>query len=95
MRILKKIVIGLVIFLVVLGIAGFFIALGIFTRLFALLSAVEMAYAYFVIHAPQGFFPILNKGELALLFLVSFLIMLILGAGKYSLERYVLKRELF
>src|SRR5216117_4618754 len=46
-------------------VGGFLIAFGLFTRLAAFISSGEMAVAYFMVHAPRGFFPIANKGELA------------------------------
>ena len=47
---------------------GLLILLGLFTRPVAFVLAGEMAVAYFQAHAPQGFFPILNRGELPVLF---------------------------
>lgn len=76
-------------------IGGLAIALGLFTRLFALISALEMAVAYFMVHFPQGFVPIQNQGELALLYFAAFIVMFVYGAGKWSLENALLKREIF
>ena len=44
------------------------------------------AVAYFLVHAPQGFFPILNKGELAVLYCFVFLYLAAAGAGPWSLD---------
>src|SRR3989344_4662346 len=74
---------------------GIAIALGLFTRLFALISALEMAAAYFMAHAPNGLIPIQNKGELALLFFAAFLVMLAHGSKKWSLEKSLFKKEIF
>lgn len=74
---------------------GLAVATGFFTRLAALGSAILMLIAYFKVHAPQGLIPLMNKGELALLYFAVFLVLLIHGAGKWSLERTMLKRECF
>ncbi|MBI2140404.1 DoxX family protein [Candidatus Woesearchaeota archaeon] len=76
-------------------IAGLFILLGFFTRLAAFVSAVEMITAYVMFHAPQAMHPILNQGELALLYTAGFLVIIGYGAGRLSLERAILKREIF
>ncbi|HLC66951.1 MAG TPA: DoxX family protein [Candidatus Nanoarchaeia archaeon] len=75
--------------------AGLVIALGFFTRLAALGGVALMLIIYFKVHAPQGLAPIMNKGELALLYFAIFLMLLIHGAGKWGLERAMLKRETF
>ncbi len=66
---------------------GFLIAIGLLTRPVAFLLAGEMAMAYFVLqHLPQGIWPILNGGELALLYMVIFLFLVTAGAGALSLD---------
>jgi putative oxidoreductase len=47
-------------------IGGFLFALGLFTRPVAFILAGDVAVAYFMAHAPRGFFPLLNGGELAI-----------------------------
>ena len=74
---------------------GILIALGFLTRLVALISGLEMLVAYLTVHAPLGIFPLVNKGELALLFFSAFLVMFAYGAGKWSLEKALLKKEMF
>lgn len=74
---------------------GLAIALGLFTRLFASLAVLEMLIAYFVIHAPNGLIPIVNQGELALLYFAAFLILIAYGAKKLSLEKAIFKKEIF
>ena len=66
---------------------GALVILGLFTRYVALLGAVEMLVAYFTVHLPGGLNPLTNKGELALLFLAAFLVLLAYGAGKLSLDK--------
>src|SRR3569833_1114345 len=48
-------------------VAGTLITLGLFTRLAAFVASGEMAVAYFMVHFPHGFWPVLNKGEAAIL----------------------------
>ena len=68
-------------------VGGIAIALGLLTRPVAFLLAGEMATAYFVLqHLPQGFWPILNGGEPALLYLVIFLFLMAHGAGAFSID---------
>lgn len=72
---------------------GLFVAVGLFTSWVALLAAVQMLVAYFMVHAKSGFFPIANKGELSLLFFVAFLALFVLGGGKFSLDKLFFKKE--
>jgi len=74
---------------------GLFIALGLFTRLAAFIAAIELLVAYFRVHIPNGLIPFLNGGELALLYIASFLVIIAFGARKWSLEKAVFKKEVF
>jgi putative oxidoreductase len=65
---------------------GILIILGLFTRLTAFVLAGFMAVAYFMAHAPQGFFPILNQGELAIMYCFVFLYLAAAGGGSYSVD---------
>lgn len=65
---------------------GLFIALGLFTRPVAFLLSGEMAVAYFKAHFPGGFWPILNHGELAVLYCFFFLYLAVRGAGAVSID---------
>lgn len=65
---------------------GLLIVAGLLTRPLALLLAAQMAVAYFQAHAPQGGFPLQNGGELALLFLFSFLAIAAAGPGRWALD---------
>ena len=71
---------------------GLLILLGLFTRPVAFLLCGEMAVAYFRSHAPQGFWPILNRGELAVLYCFIFLYLSIAGGGAVSLDRLIRKK---
>jgi len=68
---------------------GILIALGLFTRAAAFLAAGVMAFAYFMAHAPQGFWPILNRGTLAALYCFVFLYLVARGPGLFSLDRLI------
>jgi putative oxidoreductase len=65
---------------------GALVTLGLFTRTVAFIMSGEMAYAYFYSHAPAGFFPILNRGDGAILYCFIFLYIAFAGAGPWSLD---------
>ena len=70
-------------------VGGVAILLGLFTRPVAFILAGEMAFAYFMGHFPQGFWPIQNHGEPAVLLCFIFLFLAAYGAGKLSLDKIV------
>jgi putative oxidoreductase len=65
---------------------GALLLVGLFTRLVAFILAGEMAFAYFIGHAPQGFWPVLNQGHPAILFCFTFLFLSAAGPGPWSLD---------
>jgi len=65
---------------------GLLLLLGLFTHPVAFLLSGEMAVAYFLVHAPQGFWPVINKGETAALYAFLFLYLSAAGAGPLSLD---------
>lgn len=65
---------------------GILILLGLFTRPVAFLLSGQMAVAYFMSHAPRGFWPIQNGGELAALYAFVFLLLAVWGPGSFSLD---------
>jgi putative oxidoreductase len=67
-------------------VAGVLITIGLFTRLAAFIASGEMAIGYFMMHAPQGFWPAVNKGEAAILFCFIFLYLAAAGAGAWSID---------
>ncbi|WP_333567647.1 DoxX family protein [Sphingorhabdus sp.] len=84
---------GVVPLLSIFGLAGVLelvggaaIVLGLFTRPVAFILSGQMAVAYFMAHASQGFYPILNGGELAILYSSAFLYLAAVGAGPWSLD---------
>src|SRR6267154_5200683 len=68
-------------------VGGLLLALGLFTRTVAFILAGDMAVAYFMVHAPRGFFPLLNGGELAIVYCFIFLYFWLAGGGEWSLDR--------
>jgi hypothetical protein len=64
------------------------LALGLFTRTVAFILAGNMAVAYFMAHAPRGFFPLLNGGELAIVYWFIFVYLSIAGGGEWTLDRW-------
>lgn len=72
---------------------GLLVLLGLFTRPVAFLLSGQMAVAYFMAHAPKGFWPILNQGELAVLYCFVFLYFFAAGGGSWSVDRFLRKRD--
>jgi len=72
-------------------VGGFMIAFGLLTRLAAFILSGEMAVAYFMFHAKQNFFPILNKGELAVFYCWFFFFVVFYGAGRWSIDAMTCK----
>jgi putative oxidoreductase len=68
-------------------VAGPLIAIGLLTRIAAFIASGEMAVAYFKQHFPKGFWPIENKGELAVAFCFVFLFIFAYGPGRISVDR--------
>jgi putative oxidoreductase len=68
-------------------VGGLLLLVGLWTRWVALLLAAEMAVAYWTYHFPQGFYPLLNKGEPAILFCFIFLLLMVVGAGEFSIDK--------
>jgi putative oxidoreductase len=65
---------------------GVLILLGLFTRLAAFLASGEMAVAYFLYHAVNGFWPVANEGEGAILYCFIFLYLAAAGPGAWALD---------
>ena len=72
---------------------GLLIAIGLATRYAAFLSSGEMAVAYFMSHAPHGFWPVVNKGELAVAYCFVFLYVASRGPGSLSVDAKLLKGQ--
>ena len=70
-------------------VGGFLIAFGLLTRLAAFLASGTMAVAYFMAHAPHSLFPIVNHGELAVLYCWIFLFVFFHGPGRWSIDALI------
>jgi len=68
-------------------VGGILILIGLFTRPVAFILAGDMAVAYFMRHAPRDFFPLLNGGQLAILFCFVFLYLFVAGGGAWSVDQ--------
>ncbi|MFC5385237.1 DoxX family protein [Aquamicrobium segne] len=67
-------------------IGGICLVIGFKTRIVAFVLSGMMAVAYFMAHAPQNFFPVLNGGDAAILFCFVFLYLVFSGPGAWSLD---------
>jgi putative oxidoreductase len=68
-------------------VGGVLLLLGLFTRPTAFVLSGEMAVAFFTAHAPRGFWPILNRGELPALYCFVFLYLAVVGGGVWQVGR--------
>jgi putative oxidoreductase len=82
------------------GVAGMFelvlgglLLLGLFTRVAAFILCGEMAFAYFIEHFPRGFIPLLNSGNLAIMFCFSCLYFVCAGGGPWGLDAIVRRKD--
>jgi len=73
--------------------AGLLIIIGLFASFAAFISAIELLVAYSMVHFQQGFVPIANGGELAVLFFASFLVIWAYGSGKWSIDAIMSKNK--
>jgi putative oxidoreductase len=69
-------------------VGGTLVLVGLCTRLAAFILSGEMAFAYFMSHAPRGnpLVPMLNGGELAVVYCFVFLFLAAAGAGTWSID---------
>lgn len=67
-------------------VGGFFVLIGLFTRPIAFLLSGEMAFAYWIAHAPRSLYPALNGGDASILYCFIFLYLAIAGAGAFSID---------
>lgn len=66
---------------------GILLLLGLFSRPVAFVLSGEMAFAYFMAHLPNGFYPLINHGGMAIMFCFTFLYIAATGPGPWSLDR--------
>ncbi len=71
---------------VIEAVGGALITIGLFIPWAAFICSGQMAVAYFIAHQPQGILPLVNRGDLPVLFCWIFLFMAVKGAGIWSLD---------
>ena len=74
-------------------ILGGLLLLGLFTRPVAFILSGEMAFAYFISHAPKSFFPVVNGGSLAIALCFACLYLSTTGGGPISLDAMLRKKS--
>ena len=72
---------------------GLMVMLGLGTRLAAFICSGEMAYAYWTVHATKVLLPLLNGGELAIIYCFLFLFIAARGPGRFSIDHIIEKRR--
>jgi putative oxidoreductase len=72
---------------------GILLVLGLFTRPVAFVLSGEMAFAYWMAHAPQSFFPAVNAGDAAILYCFVFLYLAVAGGGAWSVDNTLRERR--
>lgn len=72
---------------------GLLIAMGLFASIAAFIASGQMAAAFFIAHFPQGWNPLVNKGELAVLYCFLFLYIAARGAGIWSVDSIMNKNQ--
>ena len=70
-------------------VTGALLILGLFTRPAAFIASGQMAVAYWLIHAPASFYPVINGGDAAILFSFVFLQIAAAGSGAFSLDSLI------
>jgi putative oxidoreductase len=74
-------------------VGGVLVIIGCITRPVAFICSGTMAVAYWMVHGPNGFFPMVNGGELAALYCFGFLLIAANGSGIWSVDQYVFKND--
>ena len=74
-------------------VCGLLIAVGFLTGIAAFIASGEMAVAYFMAHFPHGPIPLLNKGELAVVYCFLWLYVAAHGAGIWSIDNAMMKKR--
>jgi putative oxidoreductase len=86
--------VGLTILSAILETAGgLLLAAGAYTRIVAFILSGQMAFAYFMVHAPKSFYPLANGGESAILYCFIFFYFVFAGGGPLSVDRLIFKRD--
>jgi putative oxidoreductase len=73
-------------------VGGILLVLGLFTRPVAFILSGQMAFAYWMGHAPRSIYPVLNNGDASILYCFWFLYLAFAGGGAWSLDRMLSKK---
>ena len=73
-------------------VGGILLVFGLFTRPVAFILSGEMAFAYWMSHAPRAMYPVLNGGDASILYCFWFLYLAFAGGGAWSLDRMFAKK---
>jgi putative oxidoreductase len=74
-------------------VGGALLTIGLFSRPIAFILCGDMAVAFFIAHFPRGWLPILNGGDLAVLFCFTFLYLWVAGPGSWSVDALLRQRK--
>ncbi len=74
-------------------VGGALLVVGLFSRIVGFILSGDMAVAYFTVHAPKSFFPVLNGGDAAVLYCFTFLFLAVAGGGAWSLDALLRPRR--
>ena len=74
-------------------VAGALLVVGLFSRAAAFIASGEMAFAYWMAHAPQNPFPVNNGGDASILYCFVFLYLVFAGPGPWSLDAMLARRR--
>jgi putative oxidoreductase len=74
-------------------VGGALLTVGLFSRFAAFVMSGEMAFAYFISHAPHSFFPIVNRGDGAILYCFIFFYLVFAGPGPWSIDGLMKRRR--
>lgn len=74
-------------------VGGALLAVGLFSRPVAFVLSGDMAVAFFMVHFPKSWLPIVNGGDLAVLFCFTFLYLWVAGPGPWSLDALIGERK--
>jgi putative oxidoreductase len=74
-------------------VGGALLVVGLFTRAAAFIASGMTAVAYFMVHVPKNFMPILNGGELAVLYCFVFFYLVFAGGGPVSIDAILRKKD--
>lgn len=72
---------------------GFLVMIGLWTRWAAFICSGEMAFAYWTVHGTHMLLPLMNGGELAIIYCFLFLFISAKGSGEFSLDHFMEKRR--